>query len=271
MSKDGLKPIGEIVKDALSGLPAPVKELRDASPQALHHFTQADQVNQLVSASEADPALGFMARTMALCSLPRTNPGNRKEYKRVNGPFTLIMFSSSASKLPFGNLPRLLLAWARPRLDGQERRTRTVGVRVTAAEAAELRLGEGSLDKPPQGVCQPCLRLAVLIVRLKRPSEFQAVFPTLSRCVNEASEAGTRRRGEFVGAFLREGRYASTELRGAHVTAPARRQLHRPVRRPTRREKFMPADKAAAGTGRTAVSMLPAKGGGQAHNRGLSR
>ena len=69
-------------------------------------------MNQLVSANEADPDRGFMARLMALCSLPRTNPGsNRKEYKRVNGPYTLIMFSSSASKLPFGNLPRLLLAW----------------------------------------------------------------------------------------------------------------------------------------------------------------
>ena len=34
-------------------------------------------MNQLVSASEADPDRGFMARLMALCSLPRTNPGNR--------------------------------------------------------------------------------------------------------------------------------------------------------------------------------------------------
>ena len=51
----------------------------------------ADQVNQLVSASEADPDPGFMARLMVLCSLPRTNPGHRKEYKRVNGPYTLYM------------------------------------------------------------------------------------------------------------------------------------------------------------------------------------
>ena len=36
-----------------------VKAIRDASPQVRHHFTQADQVNQLVSASEADPDLGF--------------------------------------------------------------------------------------------------------------------------------------------------------------------------------------------------------------------
>ena len=102
-----LVPIGEVVAD----LDRPVKAIREASPQARHHFTQADQVNQLVSASEADPDLGFMARLLALCSLPRTNPGNRKEYKRVNGPYTLYMQSGPGNKLPFGNLPRLLLAW----------------------------------------------------------------------------------------------------------------------------------------------------------------
>ena len=75
------------IAEAFSDLSGPVAAIRDTSPQALHHFTQADQVNQLVSASEAAPALGFMARTMALCSLPRTNPGDRKEYKRGNGPY----------------------------------------------------------------------------------------------------------------------------------------------------------------------------------------
>ena len=68
-------------------------------------------MNQLVSASEADPDLGFMARMMALCSLPRTNPGNRHQYKRVNGPYKLVMVAGADNKLPFGNLPRLLLAW----------------------------------------------------------------------------------------------------------------------------------------------------------------
>ena len=102
-----LIPIG----DALSGMGGPVKADRNASPQAQHHFTQADQVNQLVRACEADPDLGFMARMMALCSLPRTNPGNRLQYKRVNGPYKLIMIAGGDCKLPFGNLPRLLLAW----------------------------------------------------------------------------------------------------------------------------------------------------------------
>ena len=102
-----LVPIGEVI----GGLGGPVKAIREASPQARHHFTRADQVNQLVEASEADPDLGFMARTMALCSLPRTNPGNRHQYKRVNGPYKLVMIAGADNRLPFGNLPRLLLAW----------------------------------------------------------------------------------------------------------------------------------------------------------------
>ena len=67
-----LVPIG----DALSGTGGAVKALQP-SPQARHHFTVADQVDRLVEASEADPERGFMARMMALCSLPRTNPGTR--------------------------------------------------------------------------------------------------------------------------------------------------------------------------------------------------
>ena len=99
-SKRGeLVPIGEVIAD-LDG-PAPAR----------HSFTVTDQVEQLVTASEADPERGFMARTVALCSLPRTNPGNRLQYKRVNGRYTLIMYSSGQYKLPFGNLPRLILAW----------------------------------------------------------------------------------------------------------------------------------------------------------------
>ena len=60
-----LGPIGE----ALADLSGPL--------QARHHFTRFDQVDQLVGASEANPERGFMAWMMMLCSLPRTNPGNR--------------------------------------------------------------------------------------------------------------------------------------------------------------------------------------------------
>ena len=103
-----LVPIGEVV----SGLDdAPVPAIRDASPQARRGFTLADQVDQLVGASEADPDLGFMARTMALCSLPRSNPRDRLRYVRRNGPYTLVMNAGGLYRLPFGHLPRLLMAW----------------------------------------------------------------------------------------------------------------------------------------------------------------
>ena len=61
-NRGGLTSIGETI----SGLGGPVKALREASPQAVLHFTRFDQVDQLVGASEADPDLGFMVRLMAL-------------------------------------------------------------------------------------------------------------------------------------------------------------------------------------------------------------
>ena len=95
----GVVPIVETLAD----LPGPVQSRRG--------FTLADQVNRLVGASEATPDSGFLARTMALCSLPRSNPGNQTQYKRVNGPYKLIMSATGDYKLPFGTNPRLILAW----------------------------------------------------------------------------------------------------------------------------------------------------------------
>ena len=107
LKRGSLVPVAEVV----SGLDGPVKAIRDASPQARHHFTRLDQVDQLVRASEAGADLGFMARLLALCSLPRTNPGNRLQYVRRNGPYQLYMIAGGGNKLPYGSLPRLLLAW----------------------------------------------------------------------------------------------------------------------------------------------------------------
>ena len=108
--RDGFVPLGDVAEAVeLSGGRA-LTTSAAASP-ARRSFTRLDQVTQLVNASEADPELGFMARLLALCSLPRTNPRNRHQYKRVNGPYTLVMVAGADSKLPFGHLPRLLLAY----------------------------------------------------------------------------------------------------------------------------------------------------------------
>ena len=97
------------------------------TPQSFHHWTLARQVDHLVTAREAEPDLGFMARMLALCSLPRTNPGRRKEYVRRNGPYTLVMSAGGLNKLPYGNLPRLLLAWVSTEAVRTRRRTLVLG------------------------------------------------------------------------------------------------------------------------------------------------
>lgn len=105
--KDGWFPVGE----AFSGQDGEEQSLQESSPQATYHFTRLDQVDRLVEASEDDPDMGFMARLMTLCTLPRTNPGIRKEYVRRNGPYSLVISAGGLKRLPYGNLPRLLLAW----------------------------------------------------------------------------------------------------------------------------------------------------------------
>ena len=65
-----LVPIGE----ASGGLGGPVKAIREAGPPSQRGFTLADQVHQLVGASEADAERGFMARLMAFILFPSTIP-----------------------------------------------------------------------------------------------------------------------------------------------------------------------------------------------------
>lgn len=55
-------------------------------------------------------ALGFMARAMVQATLPhRKVAGN--EFERSNGNFTLTLQAPSKIGLPYGSIPRLLLAW----------------------------------------------------------------------------------------------------------------------------------------------------------------
>lgn len=55
-------------------------------------------------------ALGFMARAMVQATLPhRKVEGN--EFERRNGAFTLTLLAPSKIGLPYGTIPRLLLAW----------------------------------------------------------------------------------------------------------------------------------------------------------------
>ena len=92
------------------------EHLGDPSPlpttiQAIFHWDRSDQVETLTEARLAEADLGFIMRLLAVCTLPRTDPGNQRDYRRVNGPYRLYMTAGPESKLPFGNAPRLMLAW----------------------------------------------------------------------------------------------------------------------------------------------------------------
>ena len=110
-----------------------MKRKRDGlTPQARHHFTRFDQIDRLCAASESVPDLAFLHRVLALCSLPRTDPGNCKEYARSNGPYTLGMIAGLHNKLPYGSLPRLVLVW--------------ICSEATRTQSPELLLGDSLSD-----------------------------------------------------------------------------------------------------------------------------
>ena len=82
---------------------------KNLSPENLNSL-----VNQALAIEDAEAreagALGFMARAMVQATLPhRAVAGN--EFERRNGNFTLTLQAPSKIGLPYGSVPRLLLAW----------------------------------------------------------------------------------------------------------------------------------------------------------------
>ena len=110
-----LQRVGELLPglESLAPVLAEVEQSKSLTKQGAHHFTTYKQIDALAGIGEDpnDTDMGFMARLLTLCSLPRTDPGSRLQYKRQNGPYKLIMIAGGDNKLPFGNLPRLVLAW----------------------------------------------------------------------------------------------------------------------------------------------------------------
>ena len=74
-----------------------------------------------IEAEEAQKAgtLGFMSRSLVQATMPHKDPGNIEAWGRENGQFSMIMQPGVYLKdghiqrigLPYGSIPRLLLAW----------------------------------------------------------------------------------------------------------------------------------------------------------------
>lgn len=70
--------------------------------------------------------VGFTARALVLCTLPHSKPKSN-EFVRVNGNYTLTMLAPSKTGLPYGTIPRLLLAWISTEIVRTKSKTLTLG------------------------------------------------------------------------------------------------------------------------------------------------
>jgi len=100
---------------------------------------KTDNLNKLITealaieAEEAQQAgaLGFMARALVQATMPHSKvEGN--EFERVNGAFSLNIMAPSAVGLPYGSIPRLLMAW--------------ISTEATRTRERELVLGDNLSD-----------------------------------------------------------------------------------------------------------------------------
>lgn len=60
--------------------------------------------------AKAAGVLAYMARSMVIATLPHSKPSGHV-FERKNGDFTLTMIGNPKFGLPYGSLPRLILAW----------------------------------------------------------------------------------------------------------------------------------------------------------------
>ena len=71
--------------------------------------------------------LGFTARALVLCTMPHSDP-KTTHFKRKNGNYTLTLASlNDEIGLPYGTIPRLLLAWISTEIVRTKNKTLTLG------------------------------------------------------------------------------------------------------------------------------------------------
>jgi len=81
-------------------------------PKASKRISKLVAEHLAIEAESAKEAgmLAYMARAMVMATLPHSKP-KEHVFKRTNGDFTLTMISNPVFGLPYGSLPRLILAW----------------------------------------------------------------------------------------------------------------------------------------------------------------
>jgi hypothetical protein len=75
------------------------------------HMKRILDVAQTVQENPNNPDVGFMAWALVQATLPHSDPGDVKVWKRNNGKLTLAIQPHWRYGVPYGTIPRLLLFW----------------------------------------------------------------------------------------------------------------------------------------------------------------
>lgn len=109
----------EIIDYRHDEIPAHVKELIDT-----HLAIESEEAKRA-------GALGFMARAFTIATMPHRDP-KTATFERVNGDFSFMMMGRPKIGLPYGSIPRLLVAW--------------VSSEAVRTKSAHLELGDSLAD-----------------------------------------------------------------------------------------------------------------------------
>jgi hypothetical protein len=148
------------------------------------NLTNLDQLITDALAIEAQDAkeagaLGYMARALVQATLPHSKPDSN-EFERRNGAFTLVMLAPSKVGLPYGVIPRLMMAW--------------MTTEVVRTKQRELVLGDSMSEFMRQLDMLPTGGRWGSITRLREQS--RRLFTTTISCcyegANSSGEAGFR-------------------------------------------------------------------------------
>ena len=136
-----------------------------------------------IEAQEAKDAgaLGFMARAMALATMPHRE-FDGVEFVRSNGAFTLTMLAPSKVGLPYGSLPRLLVSW--------------VTTEAVRTKERELELGDSLSDFMRQLDLVPTGGRWGSITRLKEQT--RRLFSSTVSCIYDGDEGAAEQGFRFA-------------------------------------------------------------------------
>lgn len=105
-----------------------IRELK-LNPKHLDNFIK-EALTIEADEARAAGALGYMARALVQATMPHKKT-DKNEFIRKNGTFTLSILTPSQIGLPYGSLPRLLIAWLTTEAVIKKYRTLSLGDTLT--------------------------------------------------------------------------------------------------------------------------------------------